>query len=266
MMNMTLFKMEWRNSYKLLIIFALILSMYTATMITMYDPSLGSALEEFAKAMPKMMAIVGMNGPATTLIQFMVTYLYGFIMIAFPFLFATIITLRLLAKRLDNGSMVYLLTSGSTRYKVWFTQFLVLISNLAVLLVYTTILGIICSHIMFPQALDIMAYVRLNAGLFILHSALASICFLTSCLCNEYKNAALWGAGIPIICILLQMLANMKGNLEVLRNLTILTLFDTQHLVTNQASGWLALGGLACIACFCFGASCVLFCRKDLSI
>lgn len=53
MVNKALYVTEMKNSWKLLLIFCLILTMYTTIMLTMFDPSLGSALDEFAKMMPR---------------------------------------------------------------------------------------------------------------------------------------------------------------------------------------------------------------------
>ena len=52
MVNKALYVTEMKNSWKLLLIFCLILTMYTTIMLTMFDPSLGSSLDEFAKIMP----------------------------------------------------------------------------------------------------------------------------------------------------------------------------------------------------------------------
>ena len=129
-MNKTLFRMEWKSAWKLLLIFILILAMYFSIMLTMFDPELGSALAQFEKLMPEMMAAVGMSGTATTLVDFFSTYLYGMIMIMFPFLFSVILSLRLLVKKVDNGSMTYLLSCGEKRSHVWVSQLAVLLSAL----------------------------------------------------------------------------------------------------------------------------------------
>ena len=128
-MNKTLFRMEWKSAWKLLLIFILILAMYFSIMLTMFDPELGSALAQFEKLMPEMMAAVGMSGTAATLVDFFSTYLYGMIMIMFPFLFSVILSLRLLVKKVDNGSMTYLLSCGEKRSRVWMTQLAVLLSG-----------------------------------------------------------------------------------------------------------------------------------------
>lgn len=265
-MNKTLFRMEWKSAWKLLLIFIVILSMYFTIMLTMFDPKLGSALAEFEKVMPEMMAAVGMSGSASTLVDFFSTYLYGMIMIMFPFLFSVILSLRLLVKKVDNGSMTYLLSCGEKRSRVWMSQLCVLLSALVLLLVFCTLLGIVCSAIMFPNDLDIPAFLRLNLGCLLLQTALASICFLASSALNEYRHAALAGAGVGVVFIMIQMLANMKGNLEKLQYATLMTLFDTEGLIANEAQAWGRLGALVLIAGICLMIARQSFLRRDLSL
>ena len=258
-MNKTLFRMEWKSAWKLLLIFILILAMYFSIMLTMFDPELGSALAQFEKLMPEMMAAVGMSGTAATLVDFFSTYLYGMIMIMFPFLFSVILSLRLLVKKVDNGSMTYLLSCGEKRSRVWMTQLAVLLSALFLLIAFCTLMGIVCSILMFPGDLDIAAFLRLNL-------ALASISFLASSALNEYRHAALIGAGTGVVFIMIQMLANMKGNLEKLQYATIMTLFDTQGLIANEAQAWARLGVLLLIAGSCLLIARRSFMQRDLSL
>ena len=257
-MNKTLFRMEWKSAWKLLLIFILILAMYFSIMLTMFDPELGSALAQFEKLMPEMMA--------ATLVDFFSTYLYGMIMIMFPFLFSVILSLRLLVKKVDNGSMTYLLSCGEKRSRVWMTQLAVLLSALFLLIAFCTLMGIVCSILMFPGDLDIAAFLRLNLGCLLLQTALASISFLASSALNEYRHAALIGAGTGVVFIMIQMLANMKGNLEKLQYATIMTLFDTQGLIANEAQAWARLGVLLLIAGSCLLIARRSFMQRDLSL
>jgi len=75
---------------KPLFIFIAVLGMYTGIIIYMYTPSLMSILSDYQKAMPGMLQAVGMSGVATNLIEFLKTYLYGFLMLAFPLVFIVI--------------------------------------------------------------------------------------------------------------------------------------------------------------------------------
>lgn len=265
-MNKALFRMEWQHTWKLLVLFMLILTMYISLIMTMYDPELGTALKEFEKAMPEIMAAVGMSGDSSTLISFMSTYLYGMIMILFPFLFSVITAIRLLVRKVDNGSMAYLLSSGVKRSTVWRSELMVLWSALFALLLYATGIGIVCGMLLFPGELDVWALLRLNLGCFFLHTALAAICFLASSYFSEVRYAAIVGAGFSILEIMIQMLANMKGNLENLKYATILTFFDAEGLIENTGTAWLGVLALAMLALLCFLMAHQCFVKRDLSL
>lgn len=266
MFNKALFKLEWKSNYKILIIFCLVLTMYITIMISMFDPELGSILDEFAKSMPEIMAMVGMSGVTTTLIEFISSYLYGFIMIAVPLIFSVLLTLRLVVKKVDTGVMGYLLSSGIERKAVWFTQLLVVITNLAVLIIFATTLGIVCSQLMFAGALDIKSFINLNIGVLILHLAMAGFCFMCSCIFNEYRIASLFGAGVPIIFIMIQMLSNMHGSMNVLKYVTLLTLFDPTRIIVGDGEGYLMLGVLIVVAGICFSIGGIVFNKKSMSL
>ena len=79
MINKTLYLREMKKSLKMLLIFAMILTMYVAIIISMYDPKLMATLDKFVEVMPQIMAAVGMSAGATSLMGFMISYLYGFI-------------------------------------------------------------------------------------------------------------------------------------------------------------------------------------------
>ena len=51
-------------------------------------------------------------------------------MIVFPLIFGVLLSLRLIVKKVDNGVMSYLLSSGVERKSVWFTQMLVIITRI----------------------------------------------------------------------------------------------------------------------------------------
>lgn len=61
MISMALYKREVKGSVKLLIIFGTVITMYVSIIISMYDPQMMKTLDSFAKAMPELMAAVGMR-------------------------------------------------------------------------------------------------------------------------------------------------------------------------------------------------------------
>ena len=85
-MNLALFKREIKSNYKVFIIIFAVLLMYTSVVTSLFDPNLGSILEQFSQTMPELMSAFGMTSPGSTLIEFLSSYLYGFISSSHSFL------------------------------------------------------------------------------------------------------------------------------------------------------------------------------------
>ena len=140
MMNMALYKREMKGSIKLLIIFGAIITLYVSVIISMYDPELMETLDSFVEVMPELMAAVGMKANAATLLGFMVSYLYGFILLIFPMIFCILRGNALIAKYVDKGSMALLTAAPVKRRVIAFTQMKVLVSGILLLVLYSTAL------------------------------------------------------------------------------------------------------------------------------
>ena len=87
MVNITLYKREMKGSVKLLVIFSAVITLYVSIIISMYDPEQMALLDGIVETMPEIMAAVGMKAGAASLSGFMISYLYGFILLIFPMVF-----------------------------------------------------------------------------------------------------------------------------------------------------------------------------------
>ena len=265
-MNLPLFKQGCRSNSKILLLFAAVLTMYISLITTMFDPKIGSILDQMVQTMPEIMAAVGMSSPGSTLISFLNNYLYGFLMLLFPMLYSVIVANRLIARHVDKGSMAYLLASPVSRTRVAFTQLGVLLSGLALLIGYCTALGILCAHLFFPGELDVGQFLLLNIGALLLHTALAGIAFFASCIADETRISLSLGAGLPILFYIFQMLANMGGGLKFFRYLTPFTLFDSAALASGEAAAFWGPAILGGAALLLFAGGILLFRRRDLPL
>lgn len=266
MLSMPLLKKEVKSNYKLFIIFAAVLTMYISVIIPMFDPEIGNALAEFEKVMPGMMAAFGMSNPGTTLIEFINTYLFGFLFIVFPMIFEIIIANKLIAKYVDSGSMAYLLATPNKRGKIAITQAVFMLLSIASLILFITLVGIISSEVYFPGNLDIKKYILINVGLYCLHIAISGLGFFASCISNDTKLSYSISAGIPIGFFIIQLLANMGGKLENLKYVTIFTLLDTNKLINGESAGvWMFLA-LFSIGIVLYIAGILIFNKKDLPL
>lgn len=234
MISFPLFKRNLLSSLKIMIIFFAVMTMYISVIIYMYDPALADMLNDYQKALPEMMNAVGMTGIASNLIEFVHIYLYGFILLVFPMVFTIIEVNKLLTHYIDSGSFASLLATPNSRMKILRTQWLSIMLHLAILIASTTIVGMLTCSLLFPNELDIPKYLILNGVLLLLHACIASIIFLAACIFHEARLFYLFGAGIPVIFYLLQMLGNMGGDLENLKYGSIFTLFPGKEIVAGD--------------------------------
>ena len=235
MISMALYKRELKGSVKLLLILGAIITMYVSIIISMYDPEMMKMLDSFAEAMPELMAAVGMRANAANLLGFMVSYLYGFILLLFPMLFCILRGNSLVARYVEKGSMVSLVAAPIKRRAIVLTQMTVLISGILLLILYSTVLELICAGSGFPGELDTIELLVLNGGLLWLQLFIGGIWFVSSCIFSDTKYSVAFGAGIPIFMYVLQMLANVGGNAEKAKYFTFFTLFDYRKLRESKA-------------------------------
>lgn len=265
-MNFTLFKHELFASLKLFTIIIGVLMLYIVSVIYMYNPEMTDTLKKLTETMPEMMAAFGMTSIGDTLIEFLSTYLYGFLLMILPLVFSIMLANKLIMGYIDNGSMAYLITTPNTRFKIVFTQALFLIISLFTLLAVTTLVMIVFAEILFPNELDITALLLLNFGLFLLHFAISGFCFLMSCSTKDLRTSYAYSAGIPIAFYLIEALSNMGGSLDKLQYITIYSLFDSVQLIQQNSSCWWMLGTLFLIGLLCYSLAIRFFVKRDLHL
>lgn len=266
MFNRALYLRETKSSRKLLLMLAAVMTMYVLIMISMYDPALSKTLDDMLKAMPGIMTAFGMKPGNTTLTGFLNSYLYGFILIIFPMLFSILTANRLIARYVDRGAMVTLLSAPVKRGTVAFTQMKVLATGVFLLLIYVTALEVGATAAQYPGQLDVSALLLMNLGLLCLHLFIAGVCFFFSCLFNDTKYSLGFGAGITGFMYILQMLANTGSKARVLRYFTFFTLYNPDKLMLFDKTAILGIALLFTGAVVLFIAAILVFSKKDLHI
>ena len=159
-----------------------------------------------------------------------------------------------------------LLAAPVKRCTVAFTQLLVLISGILLLVLYSTVLEGICAQRAFPGELNGKELLMLNGGLLCIHLFIGGICFLASCVCSDTKYSIGFGAGIPALMYVLQMLANVGGNADKVKYLTFFTLFNPEGIAAKQGDAVCRVAVLFIGAVILYMLGIIVFSRKDLSI
>ena len=164
-MNRTLFAKELRANLFVSAIIAAVLAMYIGTIVAMYDPKLGKSLDAMMQSMPELFAAFGMSMQATTLLEFMLNYLYGFLLTIFILVLILVMANKLMVRYLDRGAMAYLLATPNSRTRIACTMIGVMVAVLVGLCALVTALEAGFAEALFPGDLDVQALVQVNLGL-----------------------------------------------------------------------------------------------------
>lgn len=266
MISMTLFKKEWKSNWILLLIFMGVLTMYSVIIVSMFNPEAGDSLRAMAESMPEVFAAFGMLDVGTTLLEFVTGYLYGMLLIAFPAVYLIILSNRLVARYVDQGSMAYLLATPVKRRKIVTTQAVFMITTLIILAIYVTAVIVAASQVMFPGELEIEEFLRVNVGVLGLWIMFAGLCFLPSCVFNESKMSLGCATAVVVYSILIQMISQVGDKLENLKYATPITLFNVDGLIAAEPEAYLTCGIMYAAGIVLMAAGAAWFNRKNLPI
>ena len=266
MISLPLFKRSLWSGFKLMVPFIAILTMYSTIIIWMYDPELSKSLDQFQEIMPDLMAAMGMTGGTGTLIEFVHTYLYGFIMLFIPIIYVIMLANKFIMRYVENGSIACILATANSRKKIIFTQMLSMAILTALLIVISVMIGWASSAAMFPGDLDAGKYLQLNGALILFDLAVSGICVFAACFFNEARWYLAVGAGLPLTFYVIQMMANMGEKLENLKYATIFTLMPGKDILAGTGNVALCCTVLALIWLALYVAGGLIFTKKDLSV
>ncbi|MEG0792079.1 MAG: ABC transporter permease subunit [Gordonibacter sp.] len=265
-MNRTLFAKEMRSGAFVTVIIAGVLALYIATIVSMFDPALGESLDAMMQSMPDLFSAFGMAKPSTTLLDFLLNYLYGFLLTTFPLVLVLILVNKLVVRYLDRGTMAYLLATPVSRVRIAATLAGVLACMLVLLMAATWVLEAGSAELLFPGELDMAGLARANAGLLGLWLAMAGLCFLSACAFSNVSLALWAGGGACILSFLVQMVSQVGEKFEFLKYATPLTLFDAYGLAANDAAAWAGAAALYGAAAVLFSAGVAVFSQRDLNV
>ncbi|MCL2740228.1 MAG: ABC transporter permease subunit [Oscillospiraceae bacterium] len=265
MFNWALYKREMKSGSTMLLIFIAVISLYVSIIITTFNPD-ANPFKEFEEMMPGIMEAVGMIQTDSSMLGYFAAILYGFILIIIPMVFSILSANKLIAKYVDNNSMASLLAAPIKRARLVITQIYALFTGIIIIVGYVTLLQIGIAEFCFPGELDINKLLILNLCLLILHFFIAGICFICSCIANSTSASIGWGAGIPSLMLILQMLGNVGDKADWVKYCTFFTLFNPQEIIAGTTSALLNIAILGISSAIIFFIAIQTFIAKDLNV
>lgn len=261
MFSIPYFKQIVKSNAKFLFVFTVVLCVFLTAMSYLFTPETMEGLH-MATEGTFVSNILNGNG---TLIGFMSNSFYALMAIIFPMVYSIMVGNRMIAEKIDKGSMVGFLSTLTTRLQITITSAIYFIFSLGVMWFIASCVGIISAEYFQPDALDIDTFIRLNLGVFLYHLVISGICFCSSCVFNTSKQSLTIGAGIPLAFFVINMFIKLSEDLDFLKYFTLNTLFDTQAIIENSGykEDFIIMGVIAAIL-YIVGILC--FNKKDLPL
>lgn len=194
-----------------------------------------------------------------------------------PIIYMIMAANALIAGQVDSGSMAYVLSSGTKRREVTFTQAAFLILSILTMFVCTTAASMICFAIVDVETeLTYGKLALINLGAFFVMFAMSGICFLASCCFNRSKHSMALGGGLNMFFLVATMLGlfgspvlpsivRMEA-LNAFNYVSIISLFDVVSILEGTTAfiwKWAILLA-AGAACYVIGS--LYFEKKDLPL
>lgn len=261
MFNLPYFKKIVKSNFKFLTAFTLVLCIFLIVMTNVFTPQTMNNLQSSTQGTIASHILTG-NG---TLIGFMANSFYAIMAIIFPMVYSIMVGNRMLAEKVDKGSMVGFLSTPTTRLQVTISSAIYFISSLIIMWGVASIVGIISANTFQPDALDIDTFLIMNLGVFLYHLVISSICFCSSCIFNTSKSSLTFGAGIPLTFFVINLFIKLSEDLDFLKYFTLNTLFDTKKIL--EGSGYTeSFIIMIIISVILYSVGIIWFNKKDLPL
>lgn len=266
-MNKSILKQLFRSNLFIIGLFTLILLMYQTILIFMYTPSFIDKMTDMASGMGSMGQMYGMDKMPKGFSGYFAQFYYGTIIPMFMLVYNIIVGNKIIAGRVDKGSMSCLLATPNTRNKISISSGIFLLLSNVIIIGINAVIGYICCLAYKEADISLKHTLILSAGAILMVCAVSAICYFFSCLFNESKNSLAFGAGIPIVFFLFFMLKDFGEKLEVFKKVTIFSLYMPVKIVDNDYSPYLiGFGVLAAIIIALYIAGVKIFNKKDIPV
>jgi ABC-2 type transport system permease protein len=195
-----------------------------------------------------------------------------------PFIYAIMVSNNLIATQVDSGSMAYVLSTGTKRKTVVFTQACFLVLSLLAMFVCTLITSCICFSVVnvTNTGLNYGRLCLINLGAFLVLLAISGLNFFTSCVFDRTKHSMALGGGLSIFFLVATILGLFGSpvipsvvRFEALNNfnyVSIITLFDVVSITKGTVDFWWKDAILLVIGLTGYLAGSARFIKKDLPL
>jgi len=259
-MNLPLLKFFIKTNWKMLAIFAALISFYLGTIVVMAtDPMMVEAMGFLNMES----AVEAVGSEALLAMNITVAVMQGMIMFVFVMVFYVLLANKLLYKSIDTTSMSSFLSSPISRRQYIITSFIFMAKCIFALYLLAFIITAGCLAT-YQGSFDLLGLVSVHLTTFLCSLAVASISFACSAIFAGTRAGLPLLAGIPIFFAAVMMLA---AYVPVFEYFTPFMWVDAMKVANRAFDLWWLFNLIyVTIVAAAFAATLYIFKRKQLSI
>jgi ABC-2 type transport system permease protein len=269
-MNLSLFKQMVKLNMKNFLSFGFGSALYVVLMTSLYPmfADNSEAINELIKIIPETMQNALGFDSLTSYGGFISAEYFGLFFPIILGVFSVMTATQLLAHLVDKGSMAYLLSTRVSRNQIAFTQALVLICGLMLIVLLTFLGGIVAGEAFIDEqySLEFFTFFQINFVGFLLFFGVGGYSFLVSSLCDDEKRSLGITGALTFIFYGLDMVGKISADLEWLRNITPFSLYNPSKIASGDAEIFIPSLILFGFGFLSFSAAVVVFKRRNLPI
>jgi ABC-2 type transport system permease protein len=175
---------------------------------------------------------------------------------------------KLISQQVDKGTLAYVLSTPIKRSKAAMTQATFFVGSLFLMFGISAAAHIFSHYITVGSITfeEVKMILLLNLGLFVLNVALSGICFLASCVFNLSKYTIAVGGGIVGAFLILSIMSMFGESFHWMKNITLVTLFDINSVLSNSADFIWKFIVLAVVGIVTYTIGSAAFSKRDLPL
>lgn len=268
-MSTGLFRSEFKRGLRTVFSYASGMVLYLWLFIWVYPSFAGArALTALLRSMPAgLLKVLGYSVGVTHLSGFLGGEFYSLLYLLIFAIFGIFTATQLVARRITNGSMAYLLATPVSRRVVATTEALVLLTEVLIIGAATTLGAILGAHWFIHDAgLNVGAFIQMNLVGTLLFSVVAGYSFVFSCLAPDERTALALSATLTLLLYGLHVVGDMTPHFAWMARGSLFSAFNSAELIRGQGHFLRDAIGLAAGAVLLYAAGITVFRRRDLPL
>lgn len=238
-MNLSLYTQMIRTNMKIFLGFGIGSAAYVTLMTTVF-PMIEDNIEQidemikiFPEALLRALGLESMSSYG----QFIAAEYYGLFYLFILGIFSVMLSIHLLARLVDRGSMAYLLSTRVSRTQIAITQIVVFISGLLFIHILTFLAGFIAAKLSIETGSSIafLEFFQINFVGFLLFFAIGGYSLLISALFNDEKNAFALAGGLTFVFYVMDMVGKIVIEIDWLRHFSLFSLYEPGKIASGDA-------------------------------